>query len=70
MEKLTIWQRIIADTPAFFKRAQVFGISLVTLATTLSQIGSLPGQIITIATTVGATITAISQFAVKQYEQN
>jgi hypothetical protein len=28
MQKLTLWQRIVSDTPAFFKKVQVFGIGL------------------------------------------
>ncbi|RYY37086.1 MAG: hypothetical protein EOP46_04065 [Sphingobacteriaceae bacterium] len=70
MKKLTFWQRIAADTPAFFKRAQIFGIGLVSLAASLAQVGSLPEKILTILVTIGSTMTAVSQFAVKQYEQS
>jgi len=67
-KKLSLWDRITSDTPLFFKKAQVLGAGLVTLAVSLSKIGVLPPVITAVATTVGTTIAAISQFAVKQTE--
>ncbi|MCC8409798.1 hypothetical protein LJ707_12735 [Mucilaginibacter sp. UR6-1] len=67
MKKITLWQRFIADTPAFFKRAQLFGAGLVTLAVSLSQIYGIPETLSTILSSIGATIVALSQFAIKQY---
>jgi hypothetical protein len=69
-KKLSLWQRIMADTPAFFKKAQVLGAGLVTLAVSLSKIGIVPPAISAIATAIGATIATVSQFAVKQTEPN
>ncbi len=69
-EKLSLWQRIMADTPSFFKKAQVLGAGVVTLAVSLTKIGIVPSGISAIATAIGATIAAVSQFAVKQVEPN
>lgn len=56
----------MADTPAFFKKAQVLGAGLVTLSVSLSKIGIVPPAISAIAIAIGTTIAAVSQFAVKQ----
>jgi len=63
--KLTLWQRIVGETPAFFKRVQTIGISIGGLATTLGTLHILPPALTGILVAVGATATAISQFAVK-----
>lgn len=68
MKKITAWQRFTADTPKFFKRMQMLGGGLVTLAVSLSQIPGMPQNLITIISSVGATVVALSQFAIKQYE--
>jgi hypothetical protein len=64
----TLWQRLCSATPVFFKRAQIFGISLAGLGTSLSQVAGIPTKLCTVLISVGSTITIISQFAVKQYE--
>lgn len=67
MKFTTLWHRLITETPAFFKRAQLFGAGLISLALSLSQIGTFSERFITILSSVGATIVAMSQFAIKQY---
>ena len=66
--KLTIWQRIISDTPAFFKRIQVFGISLAGLGGTLATIDGIPSGLTASLISAGSAIAAIAQFAVKMDE--
>ncbi|MEB0280620.1 MULTISPECIES: hypothetical protein [unclassified Mucilaginibacter] len=66
--KLTLWQRVRSDTPAFFKRAQLFGIGLVSLGTSLGQVAGISAKLTTILISAGSTITIIAQFAVKQYQ--
>lgn len=68
MKKITIWQRFIADTPAFFKRMQIFGATLISLSVSLTPIDGMPENVITILSSIGATVVALSQFAIKQYE--
>jgi hypothetical protein len=67
-KKYTFWERIISDTPAFFKQAQMFGASLVVLSVSLSEIKAIPVQIVTVLASIGCTIAALAQFAVKQCE--
>ncbi|MES2807023.1 MAG: hypothetical protein V4619_00260 [Bacteroidota bacterium] len=62
----SLWQRLIAATPPFFKRLQTFGIGLAGLGVSLSQISGLPVKLTTIIISVGSTITIVSQFAVQQ----
>lgn len=64
----TLWQRITAATPPFFKKLQVLGIGLTGLGTSLMQVASMPAKIPTLLISIGSTITIISQFAVKQCE--
>jgi len=64
----TLWQRIAAATPLFFKKLQVLGVGLAGLGTSLTQVTGVPVKISTALISVGATITIISQFAVKQCE--
>ncbi|MCJ8208652.1 hypothetical protein MUY27_02965 [Mucilaginibacter sp. RS28] len=66
----TLWQRLKSETPPFFKRAQVFGASLVAFGTTLTQIAGIPDKVPTILISVGTAITAIAQFAVKQTDSS
>jgi len=66
MEKnLTLWQRVISDTPAFFKRVQVFAIGLAGLGGTLASIQGIPANLSTVLITASTAIAAIAQFAVK-----
>ena len=67
-KKYTLLQRIKSDTPGFFKRAQIFGLGLAGLGTSLTQIAGVPAKLCTILISMGSTITLISQFAVKQSE--
>jgi hypothetical protein len=64
----TLWQRITAATPPFFKKLQVLGIGLTGMGTSLARVTGVPVKISTSLISIGATITIISQFAVKQYE--
>ena len=68
--KYTLWQRIAADTPTFFKNIQLLGLSLAGLGTSLSQVQGVPPKIITILISAGTAIAVIAQFAVKQYQQD
>ncbi|TSD67605.1 hypothetical protein FFF34_009505 [Inquilinus sp. KBS0705] len=67
-KKLSLGKRLLSATPAFFKRAQLFGVSLAGLGTSLTQVIGIPVKLCTILITAGTTITVISQFAVEQYE--
>jgi hypothetical protein len=64
----TLWERIRSDTPRFFRRAQVFGLGLATLGSSLTQVSEIPAVITTTLISAGSTITLIAQFAVKQSE--
>lgn len=64
----TLLQRIKSDTPGFFKRAQLFGLGLASLGTSLTQIAGITTKLCTILISIGSTIALISQFAVKQSE--
>jgi hypothetical protein len=64
----SLWQRLRSATPVFFKRAQVFGISLAGLGSSLTQVAGIPAKLCTVLISVGSTITIVSQFAVKQYD--
>lgn len=66
--KYTVWQRLLSDKPTFFKRAQIFGLGLVTLSVSLAEIKGLPEQLSVVLASIGASVAAISQFAVKQLE--
>jgi len=63
--KLSLWDRLRGETPAFFKRIQTIGIAISGLATTLASLHVLPGAVTGVLIAVGATATAVSQFAVK-----
>jgi hypothetical protein len=60
------WQRLIAATPPFFKKLQTFGLGLVGLGTSLTQVNSVSPKITTVLISIGSTIAIISQFAVDQ----
>lgn len=66
--KLTLLERILSDTPGFFKQAQLLGLALAGLGTSLTQIEGISPQVSTILISTGTTIAVISQFAVKQHE--
>ncbi len=61
----TLWQRFTSDTPAFFKKAQLIGISLAGLGTSLSRISGVPERLTTILISAGSAAALIAQFAVK-----
>ena len=64
-KNLTLLQRIISDTPVFFKRVQVFGLGLAGLGGTLANIHGVPAGLSTVLISAGSAIAAIAQFAVK-----
>ena len=64
-ENLTLWRRIVADTPIFFKKVQVFAVGLAGLGGTLSTIQGVPTNLSTALISAGTAIAAIAQFAVK-----
>ena len=70
MQKLTLLQRITSDTPAFFKKVQVFGIGLAGLGGTLATIQGIPAGLTTSLISAGTAVAAIAQFAVKMDETN
>lgn len=63
--KLTIWQRLKAETPVFFKKVQIFAVALAGLGGSLAAIHGIPVEWSTILITVGTTAAAVAQFAVK-----
>lgn len=67
-KKHTILQRILSDTPEFFKRTQLFGLSLAGLGTSLTQVNGVPANLCTILISIGSTIAIVAQFAVRQTE--
>ncbi|RYD84526.1 MAG: hypothetical protein EOP54_32200 [Sphingobacteriales bacterium] len=69
MEKrYTMWERILSDTPTFFKRTQIFGLGLAGLGTSLTQVDGVPVKLTTALISIGSAIAVIAQFAVKQCE--
>jgi hypothetical protein len=66
--KLTLLQRVLSDTPGFFKRAQLFGLGLAGVGTSLTQVNGIPVSLCTILISTGSTIAIVAQFAVKQAE--
>ena len=66
----TLLQRILSDTPAFFKKVQVFGVGLAGLGGTLATIHGVPATLTTSLISAGTAIAAIAQFAVKMDETN
>jgi hypothetical protein len=66
----TLWQRILAATPPFFKKLQALGVGLAGLGTSLTQVSGIPVNFTTILISIGTTITIVSQFAVKQLDTN
>jgi hypothetical protein len=70
MQTLTLLQRITSDTPAFFKKVQVFGIALAGLGGTLATIHGIPSGLTASLISAGTAVAAIAQFAVKMDETN
>ena len=70
MQNLSLWQRILSDTPAFFKKIQIFGIGLAGLGGTLATIHGIPSGLATSLISAGSAVAAIAQFAVKMDETN
>ena len=68
--KLTLWQRIISDTPAFIKKIQIFGVGLAGLGGTLATIHGIPIGLNTSLISAASAVAAIAQFAVKMDETN
>jgi hypothetical protein len=67
-KKLTLLERFKSDTPGFFKRAQLFGLGLAGVGTSLAGLAGIPAQLCTVLISAGSAIAIIAQFAVKQYE--
>jgi hypothetical protein len=67
-KKYSLWQRITADTPAFFKWWQRFGLGLTALGAELAHLQTLPQPWCTAFISIGGTLAVVSQFAVKQCE--
>jgi len=70
MQNLSLWQRILSDTPAFFKKVQIFGIGLAGLGGTLATIHGIPSGLTASLISAGSAVAAIAQFAVKMDETN
>lgn len=70
MQKLTLLQRITSDTPAFFKKVQIFGVALAGLGGTFATIQGIPVGLTTSLISAGTAVAAIAQFAVKMDETN
>jgi hypothetical protein len=64
----TLWQRLVANTPVFFKKVQVIGLAVAGLGTSLSQVQGMSSKLTTILISAGSAMAIIAQFAVKQYE--
>jgi hypothetical protein len=62
-ELLNRWK---SETPVFFKKVQIFGVSLAALGSAL--VPAIPGQIPTILISVGTSLAALAQFAVTNIE--
>lgn len=56
-------QRLMADTPDFFKKLDFIGLVLIGLAVSLK--GLIPAQYLAIGGTIGGTLTTMSKFAIK-----
>jgi phosphate/sulfate permease len=64
-QKLTLLQRILSDTPSFFKKIQVFALGLAGLGGTLATIQGIPQSLTTTLISAGTAVAAMAQFAVK-----
>jgi len=64
-QKPSLWQRITSDTPAFFKKVQIFALGLAGLGGTLATIQGIPQGLSTTLISAGTAVAAIAQFAVK-----
>ena len=61
----TLYQRLMADSPNFFKKAELFGLFLIGLSAAINQIPGVPQIVAIVVGSVGATLSVISKFAVK-----
>jgi hypothetical protein len=64
-QKLSLLQRILSETPAFFKKVQIFALGLAGLGGTLATIQGIPQSLTTTLISAGTAVAAIAQFAVK-----
>lgn len=62
--KLSIGQRLMSDTPDFFKKLDIFGYLIILIAAVLLKF-SIPLNVVIPVFCVGSTMSIISKFAVK-----
>ena len=60
----TLIQRLLADTPDFFKKADFIGYGLLLIAAIMAYF-KLPAEASTVVATIGASFSGLSKFAVK-----
>ncbi len=65
MNNLTLTQRLMADTPSFFKKVHILGLALVAMAVSLANVPLVPAKVLLILGIVGGTLAVVSLFAVK-----
>lgn len=63
--ELTLGQRLAADTPTFFKKVELVGLALAAAGGSLTQVPNLPVWVVPLVLGIGASLTLISKFAVK-----
>lgn len=63
--ELTLGQRLAADTPTFFKKVELVGLALAAAGGSLTQVPNLPVWVVPLTLGIGASLTLISKFAVK-----
>lgn len=63
--ELTLGQRLVADTPTFFKKVELVGLALAAAGGSLTQVPNLPTWVVPLILGIGASLTLISKFAVK-----
>lgn len=68
---MTMKQRFLATTPAFWKKVQKVGIALTTISTTLLSTPPVPEDVKNVAKyvlTAGLVITLMSQLTVESHD--
>lgn len=68
---MTMKQRFLANTPAFWKKVQKVGIALTTISTTLLSTPPVPEDVKNVAKyvlTAGLVITLMSQLTVESHD--